>query len=90
MAERKETKFKDMKSWLLCMLGSASMLGAALVTYMLGRLWPEYIKALEHESVFTWVGLGVSCWLAGIALLGIMFAALGKRCGELLYQRYLD
>lgn len=90
MAFRRKTRFKYMKSWQLCLLGSASALGAALTAYMLGRLWPEYIKVLEHESVFTWVGLRVSCWLAGIALVGVLFAALGKRCCELLYQRHLD
>jgi len=55
-----------------------------------GNAWPLYMKAIQASKIFSFLGLYVSILLAGIGLMGIMFMALGKRCGEIIYQRHMD
>ena len=86
----KVKKFRELKSWQLCALGGLAAFASALIVYLLGRVWPLYVEALEAKEVFSWPGLVVSFYLGWIAVMGIVFAAIGKRCGELLYQRHLD
>jgi hypothetical protein len=86
----KVKKFRELRSWQLCALGGLAAFASALIVYLLGRVWPLYVEALEAKEVFSWPGLVVSFYLGWIAVMGIVFAAIGKRCGELLYQRHLD
>ena len=83
-------KLKEMKSWQLCVLWIPAMLGSALVGYLFTEASPLYVGAIKTREVFSWLGLFVSGELVSIALMGVMFAALAKRCSELLYQRHLD
>lgn len=89
-ARRRGKKLSEMKSWQLCVLWAPAMLGSALVAYLFKGALPLYVKSMETKEIFSWLGLFVSGELVAIALLGVMFAALGKRCSELLYQRHLD
>lgn len=82
--------FKDLKSWQLAALGSLSALASVLVLSFLGRVWPLYLNAAEANEIWSWLGLYISWQLAFISVAGIIFTAIGKRCGELLYKRHLD
>ena len=86
----KARAFKEMKSWQLTIVGCLSVFESSLAAYLLGRVWPMYIEAINSSEVFSWLGLAVSLHLAILGVVTIIFAAVGKRCGELLYQRHLD
>lgn len=83
-------KFRELRSWQLCTLGGLATFGSALIVYLMGRVWPLYVDALGTKEIFSWLGLVVSFYLGWIAITGILFAAIGRRCGELLYQRHFD
>lgn len=76
--------FKDLRSWQLGMLGAIAAFGAALVSTLLGTIWPLYLKALDADELISMPGVVVSVYLVGVAVAGIVFAAVAKRCGELL------
>lgn len=86
----KARAFKDLKSWQLVTLGCISVFASSLTAYFLGHIWPLYVEAINSSEVLSWLGLVVSLYLAGIGLMAIVFTAISKRCGELLYQRHLD
>lgn len=83
-------KFRELKSWQLALLGGVGAFGSSITIYFFGNAWPLYMKAIQASEIFSFLGLYVSILLAGIGLMGIMFMALGKRCGEILYQRHMD
>ena len=81
---------KDMKSWQLGVLGVTALSGTALALTVLGATWPLHHEAMHARSVFSWAGIHASWALALIASPGLMFAAIARRCAQLLYQRHLD
>ena len=86
----KARAFKELKSWQLVVLGGLSVFASSLTAYFLGRIWPLYVEAIGSSEVLTGLGLIVSVYLGIIASAAIVFTAVSKRYGELLYQRHFD
>lgn len=86
--KRKVKMFGELKSWQLCALGGPAALGAALIASLLARVWPLYLEAVNAKEALSWLGLVVSLYLGWIAVTGILFSAISKRCGEVLYKRH--
>lgn len=86
----KARAFKDLKSWQLVVLGGLGVFASSLTAYFLGRIWPLYVEAIGSSEVLSWLGLVVSVYLGIIVSAAMLFTAVSKRCGELLYQRHFD
>ncbi|MFC6635241.1 hypothetical protein [Microbulbifer taiwanensis] len=85
---KKYPTFKDMPSWMLCILGGPSL----LVSYYFGKhlaipAGDEIIK-VANEHGFNTLGITLSILVLVIGLYSMAFGAIATRCGQLLFQRH--
>ncbi len=82
-------RLKDMRSWQLAVLGALALSGTSLAITLLATVWPLHVEAMRAHAL-SWTGLHAAWMAAAVAAPGLMFAAVARRCGQLLYQRHLD
>lgn len=87
--KKKTVTFESLATWKLAVLAAPCALGAFLVAQFFQLTGPLYMEAMRASTVYSWLGLYVSINMALVALQGIAFAAVTKRCGEILYKRVL-
>jgi len=80
--------FDDMPSWLLGALGGGAFLPAAYYGALTAKVTQPLIDA-TNKAGFAWIGVALWLCVGLIALAALYYFWIAKRCGDILYKRWL-
>ncbi|MFV3332230.1 hypothetical protein ACNFIA_14960 [Pseudomonas sp. NY15437] len=83
---RKKYTWEELSDWKLALIGAPSFLVGAYYLWVVGKVMPDFLE-ISRDHALTPKAVVVLVFLGGLALSGLVFMTIAKRCYELLYKR---